>query len=637
MKTTLTSLLSILLFQLTAQVKLPKYISDGVIFQRNEKVKIWGYASPTEKVELHFKNKKYTATTNADSIWQIILPKQKAGGPYVINIHASNHVKISNILFGDVWICSGQSNMETNFERLKDKYPDIVKSAFNSNIRQFYVPRTYNFNKTQDDFIYGEWKEVNPDNIKQFSGVAYFFATSIYEKEKVPIGLINNAIGGAPVQSWLNEESLKMFPEYLSEALKFKNQNYIDSINSYNEKNNSDWFQNLNNTDEGLKHQWHKTNLNRSDWKSAVMPALWSTFDTTIKSGSIWLHKTFTVDKNYLNQKSRLFLGCIVDADSVYVNGVFVGSTSYQYPPRKYDIPTHLLKEGKNEITIRVIDQNGIGGFVEDKPYHFLFSNNEMINLKGAWQYKIGTQLPKIGEHVFIQWKPLGLYNTMLFPLFHYPVKGILWYQGEAHVNKPQEYFSLMNELISIWRKGWNKPKLPVYYVQLPNFGKSKSEPTESNLAELRQQQLNLLKIKNTAMAVTIDIGEWNDLHPHNKKDVGYRLALHALKNSYHHKNIFSSGPLLKTHKIQDEKVILNFSHVENGIKNVNSLNNFELAGEDKKYVKAIAIINQKAVKVFSEKIQHPKYLRYAWADNPLEINFYNVEGLPASPFEIKL
>lgn len=620
-----------------AQVRLPKYISDGVVFQRNEKIKIWGYASPFEKVELIFKQKKYSTTTGTDSIWRITLPKQKAGGPYQLEFKASNNITISNVLFGDVWLCSGQSNMEINFERLKDKYPDIVKSAINSNIRQFYAPRTYNFNTPQQDFPTGSWKEVHPNNIKEFSGVAYFFAQYTYEKEKIPIGLINNAVGGAPVQAWLNEASLKKFPEYLKEAITYKDQKHIDSINAYNAKTNKIWFQQLNSKDEGLKHNWYQQNIKRIDWQEVMMPTLWSAFDKEIEPGAIWLHKSFEVDKKYLNRKCRLFLGCIVDADSVYINGVYVGSTAYQYPPRKYEIPSSLLKEGKNEITIRVIDQNGKGGMVEGKVYGILFPEGDTINLKGKWLLKVGCTMPKMESQVFIQWKSHALYNTMLTPLFHYPVKGILWYQGEANVHKPDDYFDLMKELIALWRNGWKKNKLPVYYVQLTNFGKVTTMPAESKLAALRQQQLDMLKIKNTGMAVTIDVGEWNDLHPHNKKDVGYRLALHALKNEYRHNNIVASGPLYKNHELEGSTVVLEFLNVDKGIKNKSDLKHFELAGEDRIFYEAKATIKDNKVWVYIEKILNPVYLRFAWKDSPDEFNFYNEEGLPASPFELKL
>lgn len=619
------------------QVRLPKYISDGMVLQRDQPVKIWGFANPGEKVTVQFSDKEYQSTTQKEGIWQVSIPPQKAGGPHNITIKASNQLVVKDILFGDVWVCSGQSNMELPMERLKDAYPDIYSNAKNPMIRQFMVPKTYDFNTEQEDFSGGSWMEVSPKIIKDFSGVAYFFAAKVYESEKIPIGLINTALGGSPAQSWISEAGLKKFPEYLNEAYRFRDERYMDSIKNYNNNRYSKWYKKLNDSDEGLKNNWHQTNINRSSWKKATMPTLWSAFDSNMKPGAIWMHKSFEVSKKQVGQTARLFLGCIVDADSVYVNGQFVGTTSYQYPLRKYNIPAMLLKEGLNEITIRVIDENGRGGFVKDKPYEFVFKDESVVSLAGEWQYKVGTQLERIEPNIFIQWKPIGLYNAMIHPLFHYPVKGALWYQGESNAGRPEEYFNLMAQLIEDWRKGWNQPQLPFYYVQLANFMESKNKPSESNWAALRQQQLDMLKIPNTGMAVIIDVGEWNDIHPLNKKDVGERLALHALKNQYNKKEITVSGPLVKNYKVKKGKVMLEFGYVEQGIKKVDALKHFELAGEDKKFVSVNAVIKGKSIVLQSDKIVTPKYVRYAWADNPDAVNFFNQEGLPASPFELKL
>jgi sialate O-acetylesterase len=619
------------------QVRLPKYISDGMVLQRDQPIKIWGFARPDEKVLVRFLGKEYASVTQKDSVWSVMLPAQIAGGPHTITIKGSNQIMVKNVLFGDVWLCSGQSNMELPMERLKDAYPEVYRSARNTMIRQFTVPKEYDFNQEKEDLSGGAWIEVSPKTIKDFSGVAYFFAAKIYANEKIPIGLINSALGGSPAQSWMSEEGLKKFPEYLDLAYQYKDEKYVDSIKKYNDHRYLIWYKKLNETDEGLKQAWAQTGMDRANWKTASMPSLWRSFDPNMKPGAIWMHKTFEVSKKQVGQAARLFLGCIVDADSVYVNGQFVGATSYQYPPRKYDIPPSLLKEGKNEITIRVIDENGRGGFVKDKPYEFVFKDKSKINLDGEWRYKVGCEVVKIEPHVFIQWKPLGLYNTMIHPLFHYQIKGMLWYQGESNVGKPEEYFAVMNELIHNWRTGFNNAELPFYYVQLTNFLEAKEMPVESNWAALRQQQLEMLKIPNTGMAVSIDIGEWNDIHPLNKKDVGERLALHALKNQYAKKDIIVSGPLVKKHKVNKNKVTLEFDYVQNGIQKVDSLKYFELAGEDKKFAKAKAFIKGRSIVLQSDQISAPKYVRYAWADNPEGVNFFNEEGLPASPFELKL
>jgi sialate O-acetylesterase len=420
-----------------SQVRLPKYISDGMVLQRDQPLKIWGFASPDEKVMVRFEGKEYASVTQKDSSWSVIIPAHIAGGPHNISIKGNNQIIIKNVLFGDVWLCSGQSNMELPIERLKDHYPEVYRSARNPMIRQFTVPKTYDFKNEKKDLSGGSWIEVSPKTIKDFSGVAYFFAAKVYESEKIPIGLINSALGGSPAQSWISEEGLKKFPEYLDIVYQYRDEKYVDSIKNYNANRYTNWYKKLNESDEGLKQHWAQTDMDRTNWKTASMPALWSSFDPNMKPGAIWMHRTFEVSKKQVGQAARLFLGCIVDADSVYVNGQFVGTTSYQYPPRKYEIPPAILKEGVNEITIRVIDENGRGGFVKEKPYELVFIDKSKINLEGEWRYKVGCEVVKIEPNVFIQWKPMGLYNAMIHPLFNYPIKGVLWYQGnQTQVNR---------------------------------------------------------------------------------------------------------------------------------------------------------------------------------------------------------
>lgn len=617
----------------SAQIKLPRLISDGMILQRDTKVKIWGWASPKEKIELDFNHKTYKAVTADDGKWQIELPSQKAGGPYEMTLKASNTIILKNILFGDVWVCSGQSNMELPMDRLKDKYKEVIAKADNPNIRQFLVPDQYYFEREKTDFSSGEWISANPANVLQFSGAAYFFALDIYEKYKIPIGLINSALGGSPAESWISEENIKKFPDYYQEYLKFKDGTLEKQIDEKDQKVSSDWYKLLNDTDLGLKNKW-TAKIDDSDWKTMNIPGYWADGELGNTNGSVWFKKEFILDKVKTNE-ARLILGRIVDADSVFVNGQFIGTTSYLYPPRIYPFNAAILKEGKNEVTIRVINNSGRGGFVTDKPYE-LQIDDQIIDLKGDWKYKLGSKMLPLPGQTFVRWKPVGLYNAMIAPLKNYAIKGVLWYQGESSTKKPLEYAALMQTLIANWRTLWKQEKLPFLFVQLTNFMETKSEPVESNWAALRQQQSSTLKVPNTGMAVTIDLGEWNDIHPLNKYDVGHRLALQARKLAYGEKNLTASGPIFKAVKKDDNKLILSFSSVGTGllIKNGNTLKEFAIAGTDGKFVWAEAVIEGDKVVVWSNSITNPEKVRYAWADNPAEANLYNKENLPASPFE---
>ncbi|MRX68341.1 sialate O-acetylesterase [Flavobacterium resistens] len=617
-----------------SQIKLPRLISDGMILQRDIPVKIWGWAAPNEKIEITFNKKKFQTTTSQDGNWILTLPSQKAGGPYEMTLTASNTIVVKNILFGDVWLCSGQSNMELPMERVKDKYSGVISKINNSEIRQFLVPDQYDFSKENTDLSSGEWKEANASNILSFSAVAYFFASEIYAKYKVPIGLINSALGGSPAESWLSADAIKKFPDYDAEYQKFKDGTLGAQIEANDKKVSADWYSEVNRQDEGLKKQWSKADFDDIDWPVMNIPGYWTDYALEKTNGAVWFRKEVNLS-NLKASSAKLILGRIVDADSVYVNGNFVGTTSYLYPPRKYSFDPKLLKEGKNEIAIRVINNSGKGGFVEDKPYQLVL-DKDSIDLKGEWKYKLGVKMAPLPPPTFIRWKPVGLYNSMIAPLKNYAIKGVLWYQGESSTKKPQEYGALMETLITSWRKEWKQGDFPFLYVQLTNFMEPKTEPSESNWAALRQQQKNTLAVPNTGMAVTIDLGEWNDIHPLNKYDVGKRLSLQARKVAYGEKNIVSSGPLFKSMEQKGNQLILSFSDTGSGLiaKNNSSLKGFEIAGSDGKFVWANAKIEGNKIKIWNENISKPVKVRYAWADNPIEANLYNKENLPASPFE---
>jgi sialate O-acetylesterase len=625
-------------FFVKAQIRLPKLISDGMILQRETPLKVWGWASANEKIKLYFDKQEWNTQADENGKWLILLKPHVAGGPYELILEASNSITIKDVLFGDVWLCSGQSNMELMMERVKDKYPAIIASAHNPQIRQFTVPDIYNFQHPKEDLEGGQWVSVNPKSIYSFSAVAYFFAHELYSKYNVPIGLINAALGGSPIEAWMSEEALKPFPIYQEESLKYRDKNLIEQVESNNRKINSDWHHLLNNTDEGLKAHWHSPKLNDQDWKTMTIPNYWSDVDSTIKTGSVWFRKSFDLKKELINQSARLFLGRIVDADSVFINGKFIGTTSYQYPPRKYIIPADILKETENIISVRVINSTGKGGFVPDKPYQIYFPN-DTIALNGTWKYKVGTQILAITEQNTIRWKPIGLFNAMIAPLTNFAIKGTIWYQGESNTNKPSDYKDLFPALINDWRKQWKQGNFPFLYVQLANYLDSQKQPFISNWAVLRQAQLQALSQPNTGMVVATDLGEWNDIHPLNKQEIGKRLSLQAFKRACNDNSIVASGPIIESISRKNKKIIAKFSNVGSGLVALNNqeLKHFALAGQDKKFVWAEAKIKDNRVIVWSKAIKKPLFVRYAWADNPEGANLYNGEKLPASPFEIEL
>lgn len=385
--------------------------------------------------------------------------------------------------------------------------------------------------------------------------------------------------------------------------------------------------------------KWFDPSYKPVNWRNINIPGYWEDQGVKDLNGVVWYRREIDIPASMLEKPAKVFLGRIVDADELYINGKQVGNTTYQYPQRRYNIPSNVLKPGKNIFVIRVTNTNGKGGFVSDKPY-CLFSGNDTIDLKGTWQYKVGLANRPIspggfgGGGINAQNQPSALYNAMVAPEINYTIKGFCWYQGESNAGRPQEYEKLMHALMNDWRAKWNQGTLPFLYVQLPGFMDYNYLPSESGWAMLREAQLKALSAPNSAMTVAIDLGEWNDIHPDNKKDVGERLALAALKLAYN-ENLVYSGPLYKSATIEGNTIAISFEHTGSGLitNDGEAPGDFAIAGADKKFVWAKTKIEGNKVIVWSDEIKQPVYVRYAWADNPVQPNLYNKEGLPASPF----
>lgn len=621
-----------------AQVKLPAILCDSMILQRDKPIKIWGKASPGEKVSVQFVNKRMNTKADAVGSWQVQFPAQQAGGPYPMQISASNKITLQHILIGDVWFCSGQSNMVHQLNIHDVTYADEIANANYPQIRQFLIPTLTNLNGPLEELPKGSWKPAVGEEVRPFSAVAYFFAKKVYEKYGVPIGIINASVGGTPIEAWTSEQGFKEFPDILKTIEKNKDTAYINGLLRRPASAGTNTAPQQP-TDLGLKGEkpWYAADYNPKGWRNINIPGYWE--DQGIKNldGVVWYRKEINVPATMVGKDAKVWLGRIVDADALYINGKQVGNTGYQYPQRRYSIAAGLLKAGKNVFVVRVTNNAGKGGFVPDKPY-CLFAGNDTVDLKGTWQYKVGEIYERRsglgGGGINAQGQPTALYNAMVAPVINYPLKGILWYQGESNAGKPLEYEKLQRALIADWRSKWSDAALPFLYVQLPNFMEVNYLPEESNWALLRNAQLKVLSVPHTAMAAAIDLGEWNDVHPDNKKDVGERLALAALKVAYGEQLVYS-GPLFQSATIAGDKITLSFLHIGSGLvtNDGEPLSHFAIAGDDKKFVWANARIEGDKVVVWHKDIPHPMYVRYAWADNPANPNLYNKEGLPASPF----
>ncbi|MDB5193655.1 MAG: sialate O-acetylesterase [Segetibacter sp.] len=639
MKGFLLSILIILLFLTSAcaEVRLPQLIRDSMVLQRDTKVSIWGWASIGEKITVSFANKKYKTTAGSGGKWGIQLSPLKAGGPYTMVINASNHITLKDILIGDVWFCSGQSNMVHQMELHSIRYADDIAKANYPEIRHFWVPNVASLQAPQADLPGGSWKSANPTDIRQFSAVAYFFARKLYEKYHVPIGLINASWGGVPIEAWMSEEGFKEFPNILSTLQKNKDTAYVNSLN----RRAFTGVMPPRPEDKGLTAStpWFNPSYVPKGWRTINIPGYWEDQGIRDLDGVVWYRREFDVPASMTTVPAKVFLGRIVDADALYVNGKLIGTTGYMYPQRRYALPVGSLKPGKNLFVIRVTNNAGKGGFVPDKPYQ-LIAGKDTIDLKGYWDYNVGqVNIPQRGigggGGIDAQNQPAALYNAMAAPLVNYAVKGFLWYQGESNTGSADEYARLQPALIADWRNKWQQPNAPFLYVQLPGFMEFSYLPTESQWAAFREAQLKSLSVPNTAMAVAIDLGEWNDIHPDRKKEVGERLAAAAMNVSYGEKDVVPTGPVYQSSIINGSKITLTFTNVGRGLitNDDEEPAEFAIAGANKKFVWAKTKIEGDKVIVWNNEVTNPMYVRYAWGDNPVNPNLYNKEGLPASPF----
>jgi sialate O-acetylesterase len=622
-----------------SQVRLPKLISDGMVLQRDAKVNLWGWARPGEKVNIKFNGKTYHTTTTPDGKWKAVLSPTKAGGPYTMDIIASNHLVVNDILMGDVWLASGQSNMQLDMNWVKEKYPDEISNANNPQIRQFIVPTMSAPAGPKDDLPAIQWLSVIPQNLPAFSAAAYFFSKALYAKYHVPIGVINASVGGTPIEAWTSEEGLKAYPDVMQTIAQLKDTSFINRMNQINREIGMRAMQRTSKKlDMGLTGEkpWYDTTYRPDSWHNIMVPGYWN--DQGIKglNGVVWYRKEINLPASMANVPATISLGRIVDADELYVNGILSGTNNNQYPLRYYKLPEGRLKPGKNILVIRVSNTAGKGGIVPDKA-NYLSAGGQTISLKGEWQYKVGQAFvpnPDAGKGFALQNQPTVLYNAMIAPLTQYTLKGMLWYQGESNSQQAERYAQLLPGLIADWRSKWQQGNLPFLFVQLPNFNEAEYLPGDSKWAEFREAQMKALSTPNTDMAVTIDVGEWNDIHPVNKKPVGDRLVLLAQKLAYGDTKLVASGPLYQSAKIDGNKMIISFTNTGSGlVTKGGTLQYFAIAGANKQFVWAKASIEGNKIMVWSDDIQQPMYVRYAWAENPEGANLYNLEDLPAAPF----
>ena len=628
-------------------LRLPRLISDGMILQQKKQIKMWGFDRPGRKVMLSFLGEEYVAVADGQGRFEAVLPPMEPGGPYNLYIGNENgeEIVVTDILIGDVWLCAGQSNMELPMERVKDRYPEEIRECSEPFIRTFKVIEHSDFHGPLRELQSGSWEKADTGTILKFSATAYFFAKQMYQMTGVPVGLINTSLGGSRIQSWMSREMLQGDVEDLLLAEKYADDAFVAGQLERNQENMEAWHRNLDEQDQGLKRNFKELKAPEPSFKEVSIPFFFR--DTQLQGfiGSVWFLRNFQVTGGLAGKAAKLWLGTIVDSDTVYINGVMVGHTDYQYPPRKYEIPEGLLREGENTIVIRVKCENGHGRFTDGKKYA-LWNDEEEIDLTGKWYYEIGAACEQIEPTDFVNWKPTGLYNGMVAPCRPYTLAGILWYQGESNTHHvPEVYLELMKRMVAGYRKEWGE-ELPFLYVQLPNFAidryDSDADETGQGWPVVRELQRRAKKLPRVGMAVTMDLGEDNDLHPLNKKEVGFRLAMLAAKMLY---GIASEceGPEICGIDYEMEKtgaVLLYFKNITDGMyayggEKGNEIRDFELRDEQGIWHRAAAVIKEDTIRLTPvERIRiRPCGVRYLFSNISHGAMIYNRAGFPLSPF----
>jgi sialate O-acetylesterase len=632
-----------------AEVRVPAIIGDNMVLQARTKIRIWGKADPGGRLTVTFNSKTAHGTADQQGRWEIFIGPFKAGGPFELTIRGSTTLTFKNVLVGEVWICSGQSNMEWPLVNAKGGAEAVAQANY-PEIRLFTVQKITSASPLDD--VKGRWVVTTPETVGQFSAVGYFFGRELYQQLKVPIGLIHSSWGGTPAESWTSYQALASTPE-----LKPIIDRYEESLKSLPERQRdyeralAQWEQKHIYADPGNKGEtlgFADAALNTADWKKMNLPQYFETAGVDI-DGAVWFRKVIQVPETWAGKDLILNLTAIDDYDTTYFNGTKVGGLGKETPasyatPRHYSVPAALVHAGRNVVAVRVFDSAGDGGFAGDGQMSLALAGatqSEDIKLEGVWDYKVelalepkhpdwGSRPQEPGPNN--QNSPAVLYNAMLAPLMPYAIRGAIWYQGESNASRAYQYRTLFPLMIRDWRRAWGEGDFPFYYVQLANWHSVKTEPTESEWAELREAQTMTLHEPSTGMAVIIDIGDANDIHPRNKLDVGHRLAVWALAETYHQK-IEPSGPLFDSYSIEGNKVRLRFKHSA-GLHTADSgpPKGFAIAAVDQKFYWADARIEGDTILIWNQSVATPVAVRYAWADNPT-VNLYNGANLPASPF----
>jgi sialate O-acetylesterase len=624
--------------------------SDHAVLQRDRPVPIWGRATAGDKVTVSFGGKDFTGVTRPDGTWKTQLDPMPASNEprdMVIRGERGEPLRLTDILVGDVWLCSGQSNMGVNVAASLNPADEIATADY-PEIREFKVAERSSLTPTAE--VKGRWQRCSPQTVSQFSGVAYFFGRELHQELNIPIGLCVSAVGATPAEAWTRLETLHKLPDIGKRA-----DAEIAKVQSQGEDNRrflverAAWEKTHGVSPPPVSaaaRDWAAPDLDTSDWKMVTFPGQWKQFGLT-SGGVFWIRKEFDLPADAL-QQPHVILGlnwASEQYDTVFLNGEKVAELVEKPPTfytaqRSYYVPVKFAKPGRNVVAVRFVAATETAGMHQWGKGVFPFAG--LTSVDENWLMKVESTFPPLPpEALASRPKPnsinpravaASLFNGMIAPLVPMAIKGVIWYQGESNVTRAKEYRDLLSAMITDWRAQWGQGDFPFYIVQLANYYGVPKEPADGGVARVREAQLQVTQtVPGTGLAVAIDIGE-ESIHPRNKQDVGKRLALQALHHTYD-RAVPCSGPIYRSMTVEGAAIRLSFDHAEGLVARHGPPKWFAIAGEDKKFVWADARIDGESVVVTSPRVPQPVAVRFAWADNPEGFNLSNAGGLPAVPF----
>lgn len=618
-------------FGASAQLRAAAIFGNHMVLQRNAPINIWGWAKPGQQVSLVFDKQTKTAVADKSGKWKTALDKHASGGPYTMKIFtAKEKIDFSDVLVGEVWVASGQSNMEWSVAQSMDAAQEMAAANY-PQIRQIDIPNRVGFSP-KDDFEKQPWVVCSPQSVGPFSGVAYFFAKKLYNELKVPIGIINSTWGGTMAEAWTSSEALATHPDFKAQVA--NRPLSADGFGASMKKITDAIINNFQKpiADNNEQH-WKNLDYDDSQWNTLQEPGAWEQQGLAGFDGEVWFRK-YVEFENDLGGDAKIFLGTIDDNDETYINGTLVGKTNAWDKQRVYNVPAGVLHKGKNLIAVKVYDTGGDGGFYGKNPMKLSIGDEE-IKLEGAWKARVW----KAQQDATPQPNNLlsSLYNAMLHPLIPYTIKGAIWYQGESNAARAKQYETLFPLMIKDWRNKWKLGNFPFYFVQLASFDpQHKPIDMPGEWPDLRYAQTKALALPNTGMVVTTDVGNVDDIHPINKQTVGLRLANIALKNLYGFSKVVAVGPKYQSYQIAGNRLWLNFSQ-SLSLRDGNIVKGFVWLDDKGKALEATAEIKGSKVLLEIPKGVKATAIRYAWHDNASEANIINAAGLPAEPFSVKI